>query len=195
MPQTDDLQQQLLYEYWLKRDTWSLCREAVPLLLGYDPDSTDPESSGVAVLRDKVQAAAEEGELSIYNRQGPLETWAVAPAVIYRWATRRGMILPAPFTALMEFIMKTVKWDEAGTTEADDAGLSFSAENEIILGAALAVQNAFPDKCRNADGGIDIRSTIIQMDREAQALFGREELGFTYERVYDLLKNWLDKIR
>lgn len=192
---SEDLQQQLLYEYWLKRDTWLLRDEAVPLLLGHDPTQTDHNAPEITELWEKVRLSAEEGELVVYNRQAPLETWSVTPAGLYRWAGNRDIALPEPFSALMEFILQTVKKDESVRMQEGNEALSFNAENEIILGAALAVVNAFPRACRKEDGSIDIRGTILQLHEHAATLFGSEDPGFTYERIYDLLKNWTDKLR
>lgn len=191
---TEAMRQQQLYENWLKRDTWLLRDEAVPLLLGLDPTSADPAHSGIAGLWETVRVAVEEGELAVYNRQAPAGSWSVAPAAVYRWANRKALSLPAPFSELMEFILQTVKQDEAAHTEAD-SGHSFNVDNENILGAALAVINAFPEDCLKFGGGIDIHRTIALMDQYAVDLFGQDDMSYTYERIYDLLKIWIGRIR
>lgn len=191
---SEDQRQQLLYEYWLKRDTWLLRDEAVPLLLGHDPAQAEERDPEITELWEEVRLSVEEGELAVYNRQAPIESWSVAPETIYRWAGNREIVLPDPFSALMEFILKTVKKDESVRIQDDNEAVSFNAENEIILGAALAVVNAFPRTCRKEDGSIDIRGTILQMHDHAGTLFGTDSPDFTYERIYDLLKNWTGKI-
>lgn len=191
---TEDMQQQLLYEYWLKRDTWLLRDEAVPLLLGLDPARIERTASDITELWEQARSAAEEGELAVYNRQAPVENWSVAPEVIYRWAGNREIPIPEPFSSLMEFILKTVQKDESVRIQDDNEAVSFNAGNEIILGSALAVINAFPELCRKGDGSIDIRATILKMHEHAGVLFGSEEPEFTYERIYDLLKNWTAKL-
>lgn len=190
---TDEMQQQLLYEYWLKRDTWSLRDEAVPLLLGLDPASADPEEPAVQETWDSVKSDVKENRLSIYNRQAPADSWSVAPAVIYRWASENNIPLPAPFSELMEFILQAVK-REGQSDVMEDEGSRFNAENESILGAALALINRFPDACFESDGGIDIHKTIILMKEHATDLFGTPGPEFSYERVYDLLKRWADRL-
>lgn len=190
---TEDMQQQLLYEYWLKRDTWLLRDEAVPLLLGLDPARIELTATDITELWEQARSAAEEGELAVYNRQAPVESWSVAPEVVYRWAGNREIALPDPFSSLMEFILKTVQKDESVRIQDDSEAVSFNAGNEVILGAALAVINAFPELCRKGDGSIDIRATILKMHEHAGVLFGSEEPELTYERIYDLLKNWTGK--
>lgn len=194
-PGAKAMQQQLLYEYWLKRDTWLLRDEAAPLLLGLDPAQVDRNAPDISELWEKMRLSVEQGHLAVYNRQAPVDSWSVAPDVIYRWAGNRDISLPEPFSILMEFILKTVKKDESVHVNDDNEALSFNAENEIILGAALAVVNAFPDACSKKDGGIDIRATVLQMHEHAEILFGVEEPEFSYERIYDLLKNWTGKLK
>lgn len=192
---SEDLRQQLVYEYWLKRDTWLLRDEAVPLLLGHDPAQVEEGDPEITELWEGARLSVEEGELAVYNRQAPVDTWSVAPETIYRWAGNREISIPESFSALMEFILKTVKKDESVRIQDDNEAVSFNAGNEIILGAALAVVNAFPRACRKKDGSIDIRGTILQIHNHAETLFGSEDPGFTYERIYDLLKNWTGKFR
>lgn len=191
----EDLRQQLLYEYWFKRDTWLLRREAVPLLLGLDPERVDHNEPEIAGLWETIRQSVEEGSLTVFNRQAPVESWSVTPEAVYRWAGDRAMPLPEPFSSLMEFILKTVKKEDSVRQTENHEAESFNEENETILGAALAVINAFPEACRKKDGSIDVRKTILQINDHANVLLGREDLGFTYERVYDLLKNRTDKLR
>ena len=95
----------------------------------------------------------------------------------------------------MEFVMKTVKDDTRGHTDPGEEILSeFHADNELLLGAALAVIATRPDACRNSRGRVDVRKLMQLLQEDAGELFGEREINPTSYKSKDLLESWLNKL-
>lgn len=188
----NELAQQKLYETWLKKDHWRLRDEAVPLLAGVDPGAGGEGGPEEALWRDLATAVA-DGVLRVDNPGADPAHWTASPRAVYRWAGDAGHPVPEAFRNLMEFILQTVKQDSA-SAPGGGAETDFHAVNEAVLGAALSVLAAWPDRCRDRNGGIDIRKVILLMHEHAGVLFGSDGLEYSYERVYDLLQERIKKL-
>jgi hypothetical protein len=188
----DELAQQKLYETWLKKDHWRLRDEAVPLLAGVDPE-TGGEDEQLAALWQELAAAVAAGSLRVDNPGAEPSLWTASPRAVYRWVADAGRPVPEAFRNLMEFILQTVKQDPL-SAPGDGAETDFYAGNEAILGAALSVLAAWPDRCFTRNGGVDVRRVILLMHEHAGELFGSDGLEYSYERVYDLLQARIKKL-
>lgn len=142
---------QKLYELWLKKSEWSLLDEAIPLLYGHAPTgpgesaNQKPDKSMQLLLEKSVR----EGTLRLESGEEELSGARVKPEHIYSWAVKQKIAIPPEFSALMDFILKTVINEslEEELPERDASESSLSG-NEKVLGACLALLAKYGDDCR-----------------------------------------------
>ncbi len=194
------LHQQLLYERWLMQPVWRLREEAIPLLLGIDPEASARGGvvPGLTEAQDRVWAAVHaavtegRGPQVIDSGQDP-EHWCVEPADLYRWASGRGLVLPEPFVTLMDFILRAVKAPAgevagAGTpAEADQASV-----REQVLGAALNVLAKCPDQCYDAHGLCSGARIALRIAAQSMRWFDAPEPPLTAPEMTALIDRWLE---
>jgi len=202
------IEQQLLFEKWVKEDSWLLRDEALPLLLGAAPGEWAvflqvPERQADADrLWSRLQECVRQsGSPRLVNSGSPVEQWRVSPADLHGWASSVRVPLPAAYDLLMSFIRKTVNADGAmpeasspfalgqGKTPAGQTGTASAREE--ILGAALTMLANFPGDCRDGNGfaeGHRIASLILQ--RQA-VLFAQGMPEMSEGEIGDLLDRWV----
>lgn len=196
----EKLQQQLLYERWAVKDTWHLRTEALPLLLGLDPDKYTMnddslvEEEAIKGLWRHAGQCIEHGLLQVTNRAQAAEDWRVEPLVIYQWAVISRLSVPDPLVAIMDFVGRTVKRSPppAPHAETPDGGrisASFDEDREKVLGMALAVLAAFPDRCRNAAG--EIRAELMAGVCKEQFRVQGHQPQLADGAMIDLINKWL----
>ena len=199
----EKLQQQLLYERWAVKDTWRLRTEALPLLLGMDPDKYKKNDDSLAeeeAIKGLWQHAAqciEHGLLPVTNKAQKTGDWRVEPLDIYQWAVISRLHLPDPLVAIMDFVGRTVKKSPrtALHAESPDGGqisASFDEDREKVLGMALAVLAAFPDRCRNSAG--EIRAELLTGVCKEQFRAQGQHPGLAAGAMIDLIHKWLHVI-
>ena len=199
----EKLQQQLLYEHWAVKDTWQLRTEALPLLFGIDPDkykmnndSLVEEEAIIGLWRHAAQCI-EHGLLQVTNRAQRADDWRVEPLVIYQWAVISRLQLPEPLVAIMDFVGRTVKKppQPAPHMESPDGGrisAAFDEDREKVLGMALAVLAAFPDRCRNAAG--ETRAELMAVVCKEQFCLQGQQPRLANGAMIDLIHKWLNII-
>jgi len=191
---SDVLEQQLLYERWLKREQWLLRREAIPLLFGVDPEAWPRanEDPAVAAAEARLWQWMNEGDGDarphLANPAVESEQWQVAPAAAVNWWRAAGMRVPETLENLLQFILRVVKTPEAAPA-ADAAPAPRAAEQ--VLGAALAVLSKWPDRCRDEHGFADGALMLNVIRQHAAAWFDGPELPMDGDEAYALIERWL----
>jgi len=196
----EKMNQQLLYERWVVKDTWNLRDEALPLLYGIDPGTYVKGSDSCAAeeaiqgLWQHAQQCIEHDLLPVTNREHHADDWKVEPLAIYQWAVISRMQLPEPFVTLMDFIGRTVKKPSSSPVPAHgpDGGqisAAFDEDREKVLGMALAVLAKTPERCRNAEGKV-AAELIIKVMKE-QPRFQDHSGKLADGAIRDLLNKYL----
>ncbi|MCG8325587.1 MAG: hypothetical protein MI673_08720, partial [Thiotrichales bacterium] len=77
-----------LYEKWVSREHWKLDSEAVPLVLGLDPEGnatieTEHQEQISALIEHARYCISHNLSLSAVNREQDMEQWQVIPAEFY----------------------------------------------------------------------------------------------------------------
>lgn len=196
----EKLQQQLLYEHWAVKDTWHLRTEALPLLLGIDPDiytindnSLAEEEAIKGLWRHAIQCI-KHGLLQVTNKAQKADDWQVEPIDIYQWAVISRLQLPDPLVAIMDFVGRTVKKSplsapHAQTPDGGRTSASFDEDREKVLGTALAVLAAFPDRCRNSAG--EIKAELMVGVCKEQFRVQGQQPQLADGAMIDLVHKWL----
>jgi len=196
----EKMNQQLLYERWVVKDTWNLRNEALPLLYGIDPgiyvkgsDSCAAEET-IQGLWQHAQQCIEHDLLQVKNREHRDEDWKVEPLAVYQWAVISRMQLPEPFVALMDFIGRTVKTTSPSPmpVHGPDGGqisAAFDEDREKVLGLALAVLAHTPERCRNTEGKVTAELLIQAM--QEQPRFQGHSVKLAGSSIRDLLNKYI----
>ena len=195
---------QMLYESWAVKDSWKLKEQALPLLLGIKPDSIPSENEELVARLDDLWSHArkcvEQGVLEVTNRQGKEEAWEISPVEAYRWATIGRIEVPDELSTLMEFISSTVNKKNLTASEpttnsnVNDAADQFVWSREQVLGMALAILAAYPDKCRNSKGRVKVGKIISIINQKADFWLGNKKTGLSETAMKDLLNKWLNTL-
>lgn len=201
----ENIDRQRLYEKWIRKESWLLKTEAIPLLLGLDPERPPAEQIDDDLqlnLWAHAKKCVEKGLLTpVTNSNKQADEWSVSPAVIYRWASVSRIELPDAFAMLMEFVLTTVKQDNSrvdDTTQgheqnSHDEATKLATDRERILGASLALLSACPERCKNRRG--DVKSTKIMtlFGEYENVLFADERPDISSVLVKDVIECWLNK--
>ena len=201
----DDLiRLQLLYESWVIKESWLIMDEAIPLLAGFDPAVESNHEQEVKTSLDEIWKHAkhcvEQELLQVINREEAPEKWRARPVDIYRWARTSRIQLPGIFANLMEFISSTikhaVKHDEASVhnDHADFTAMKFDNDRERVLGVALAVLAAYPEKCRNSKGKVKTDKIINLINEKAAYWSGEQKIEMSPVAMKDLINKWLNTV-
>ncbi len=202
------ISQQMLFEKWLKLDQWRLRDEAIPLLLGIDPEDWDGSRGGA----DGRAAAAEPwsrlqdcvrqgGGPRLSNGDAPAEEWRVSPRDLHGWATSVRLPVPAAFDLLMSFIRKSVLADDAPPDTATPFDFGQAREpaeetasataREQILGAALTMLANFPGDCRDENGFVEGHRIASLILRRRAVLFEHGMPEMPQAEIGGLLDRWI----
>jgi len=203
----EHIEVQRLYERWICKKSWLLKDQAIPLLLGQDPDIDNNEDKFNSMHEElwlHVKTCAEKGLLApLINQQDESDKWEVSPEVIYRWASISRMDLPHEFTNLMDFVLTTVKKDIPAdeftnfSNIADAQGekniTKHSLDKEKILGATLAILASDYEYCLNEKGKLKAEKIIKLINEKSDLLFGNDKPSLSTAVCKDMLDTWLNK--
>jgi len=195
---------QMLYEKWVVKDSWLLKQEALPLLFGIDPESD------ITILQPELlenfnqlwchsKDCVEQGLLKVINREQGNENWRANPLDIYRWARVSRMELPDVFNSVMEFVTKSIKQQELqpvsrDESNIDDGYIRFDENREKVLGIALALLAAYPEKCKNGRGQVQVDKIVSLIYEKGEFWLGNEALDLSSTVVRDLISKWLNTL-
>ncbi len=202
------LGQQILYERWLKKPAWRLRDEAIPLLLGIDPEEWRRADGATGSTRlveahervwDAVRASVmDRAGLRVVDPDAAPADWCVEPAEIYRFASARGMVVPAPLTALMDFILRTVKpsarglQDQRGPDRRGRAEPFEPSVRERVLGAALNVLAKCPDECYDEHGLVSGARIALRIAAQSMRWFDVPTPPLSQAELAAFIDRWLE---
>jgi hypothetical protein len=196
------LRLQTLYEHWLRRDAWLLFSEAVPLLLGQDPNEWQFQlkQARLAALEPQVRAALADAvnktnRPTVLNRESAVDDWEVQPTDIYQWATAQGLAVPEPFERLAQFIMQTVKRGPAlggGPVGGDPVSAAQANGRERVLGAALNLVGKCPENCRDEFGFLSGDKIVHLILEQSIRWFDQERPPLAAAEMVTLIDKWLE---
>lgn len=162
----EQLTLQKLYEKWLPKDKWLLHEEGMPLLLGLNPDSNggdNTEFDKVEELWGHAKDCVNKKLLFVINPEQGDDEWEVLPVDLYRWATVSRISVPAEFSALMAFVIQTVKLEHEKNYKKVEGlqDATYQKHREIVLGAATSLLVNAPEQCNNSKPVTDNITRLI----------------------------------
>lgn len=186
-----DVSVQRLYESALKRDRWNVRFEAMPLLIGVDPESW-PDYLKQNELT-AFEAALWERLADGLDMESDVDLVAVEKIVNYFRAN--GITLPVCFTRLYDFIRQSAgtsqRTGDPGVEPNNDAAAA-QMEKELVLGAALAVVAKMPERCRDEHGFIDGKLVTQLILRTAVRWFPTRAPAMSADDMARLIDKWLE---
>lgn len=178
---------QVLYEQWLKQENWAARSEALPLVVGVDPqlwrtylETGDLEETEQALWADYQRDAGITGE----SDPVPVDR-------VVAYFRDQQVEMPASFSRLYDFVRQVTLSAEPKVEDIAQT-CNHGAETEAVLGAALALVASMPDRCRDENGfvaGEQIATLILQ---SAARWFPLEPPVMTETEMAALINKWLD---
>lgn len=193
----NSITQQKLYEKWAIKKSWHLKNQAIPLLLGIDPENLFVSSKDEVTeqkhldLCKHAQHCVEQGLLSVINRESPIDEWQVEPIDIYRWASISRVKLPEQLSTLMEFIVISMPDITLGSFSDKQYEINHEKDKEYILGAALAMLVTYPEQCRDKNKCVKAEKIISLISKYKNILFGHEIPYLSTTIGLELIERWI----
>jgi hypothetical protein len=186
-----------LFERWASLESWLLRDQAIPLLLGVDPEHPDLLHEDVELKRraDELWRHAERcvrdrlGLRALDSAQQPAK-WRVAPADLYRWAVVSRIAMPETLERLLAFVAQVVKEPEAPQLAATPEAGRLAAQ-VAVLGAALAIISRDQHACRDNRGVLSAAQLAARIEESAEHLFGTDEPPLPASEIIALLRQYL----
>ena len=186
-----------LYEQWACKETWMLYNEAIPLLLGIEPDKKidvdDERKNEIEELFLHAQDCVNKKLLSVINSEKNEKEWQVRPIDLYRWATISRIVVPDELNDLMQFVMQTIKNPvphKDQVIESDSRDASYQKHREIVLGAAMSLLVNSPGTCVNSKGKVKGNLIAKQILTNKKQWFGEEESLLAESAITDLIEHY-----
>lgn len=185
----DEAVMQLVYEKWLKLDTWKARSEALPLAVGVAPERWQDH------IREYDLAKAEQELWATFAASNGIggDDVPVSVTTVYDWFTANGVELPAGFSRLYGFIRQAVL--VAGAAQASNDESTSAAppeEREIVLGAALSLVSRMPRQCRDEHGFVDGAAITELIFETAARWFPNSTPSMTRAQITELIDKWLE---
>lgn len=201
----DPLEQQKLYEQWLRREQWLLRREAIPLALAVNPKEwesltrrDDLRQAERLVWTAVKKCIADQGLPRVIKAHETEDGWSVSPADFYLWAKAEGIAIPEPFEALIQFILRVVKRPEQSQALPcvnDRPAVipqSRSSERETVLGAALNILTKCPEKCYDEHGFVSGAAIADIIESQSTLWFDSPDSPWPSSDMAALIDKWLE---
>lgn len=191
----DHLRLQKLYEKWICKDKWMLQKEGIPLLFGINPDtkeSSDDVSVKIEELWGHAQECVHKKLLSIVNVDNSDDKWEVLPIDLYRWAMVSRISVPDEFSALIAFVIQTVKPEQNShvqTVVEQDAVLQ--KHREIVMGAATSLLVNASEQCLNDKGDVSAKNISRLIIENKQEWFGQDEPLLVESVMTELIEDYI----
>lgn len=187
----DLIKLQLLYEKWVMKGDWRLKDEALLLLLAIDPENkSNPSEIEQNKIYNELWSHAmdcvEQGLLKVINHEQPPEEWRVRPVDVYQWSKISRIETPEPLGRLMEFVVNSVK--------SDKSSVEFDKNRENILGMALAVLAASPERCKNDMGQITVERILKIIEEKSHFWPDNDKPDAPLSGYRDLINKWLTTV-
>ena len=203
--ETDPLHQQRLYEKWSQREEWSVRKEAIPLLLGRDPetwerliDASGPREAEVAAWEDLKANVIRQGRPRISNPTDLEEEWRIQPAALVPWARSAGVEVPEYLETLLQFILNVVK-KPAGAQDASalPRGITATPQNqtqdrERVLGAALNILAKCSEQCYDSHGFVSGKAIVKLIQQQSMRWFDSPQPPMNPADMAAFIDKWLE---
>ncbi|GJM04949.1 MAG: hypothetical protein DHS20C09_09400 [marine bacterium B5-7] len=189
------LRLQKLYEKWICKDKWLLQKEGIPLLFGISPNSDESSHDVLLKIEEQWEHAQEcvnKKLLSVVNIENSADKWEVLPIDLYRWAMVSRISVPDEFSALIAFVIQTVKPEQSAhiqTVVEQDAVLQ--KHREIIMGAATSLLVNANEQCQNDKGNISAINISRLIMENKQEWFGQDEPLLDQSGMAELIDNYI----
>ncbi len=192
----------IMYERWAMKDTWLLETEAIPLLLGIDPEKAEETYKNNVELNEKKNElhihatdCINQQLLKVLNSECDSGTWRVIPVDIYQWAKISRIVLPDELKGLMDYVSGLVKQtslnQESSSENSNKGNDNLLKDREMILGMTLAIVSKYSAECLNSHGKININQVMKIIDEKKSFWLGDYELSMTNQAIKDLLEHWI----
>ena len=198
----DKITQQRLYEKWSSKDKWLLYSEGMPLLFGIAPGinlSSEDEITGkIEDLWKHAKDCVHQRLLSVINKDLPEHEWEVKPVDLYCWATVSRINVPQELSALMAFVVQTIKSTEIkykpdiDNNKVEDT--NYQRHKELTLGATISILINTPELCQNKKGNIVSRKIVNQIIENEKIWFADEKPLLAQSAMEDLINQYLKQI-
>lgn len=201
----DRINRQQLYEKWACKETWQLSSEGIPLLLGLDPESSDSLDEVTRKARDDLWQHASDCVnkklLTVINPDTQPTEWRVIPSDLYSWAMVSRVTVPQELSALMDFVLQTIKVKPV-TAQQDGDSVNEKAHDviyqnhcEITLGAAMSLLANSPEKCQSSRGRVKASLIAAEILNNSNAWFGKEKPLLAQPAMEDLINRYIARAR
>ena len=149
-------------------------------------------------MGEHARHCIEQGLLPVINKESPEKDWRVKPVEVYKWAAVSRVELPEQLTMLMEFLQKTIS-ENRPSPAALNAGMDphierYDSDKEKVLGTALAILAANPDRYRNEDGVVSAEKIVHIISEKGNFWFGDDAPGISPAAMTDLINRWLGTV-
>lgn len=201
----EKVNRQRLYEKWSCKDYWELRTEGIPLLLGVEPYSScvtdDVTSQSMQELWQHASDCVNKKLLVVLNPDMPADEWRVTPSDLYCWATVSRVSVPQELSALMDFVLQTIKTSPAAKEQQAPASndsqhdARYLRHCEITLGAALSLLVNSPDACKSSRGRVKAALIAAEILGNSEAWFGKDEPLLAQSAMEDLINRYVAKSR
>lgn len=193
--QSDIVTQQKIYERWLSQDELNLRDDAMPLLLGVDPEDwpalrdQEPLRSDEDRAWCSVQKAVrDENVPRVLNRNAPEDLWKVKTNDFYAWVKDAAIAVPAPLEQLMQF-MATVGGRE---TVEETINNTTSIAREQVLGGAVRALAEVPQQCKGSDGRVNAEYIHAVLERQSVPWFGLAPPDLSVREIIAIIDRYLN---
>lgn len=191
----DHLRLQKLYEKWICNDKWLLQKEGIPLLFGINPDtneSGDDVSDKTEELWKHAQECVHKKLLSVVNVDNSADKWEVLPIDLYRWAMVSRISVPDEFSALIAFVIQTVKPVQNSHVQTEvELDAVLQKHREIVMGAATSLLVNASEQCKNDKGKVDAINVSRLIIENKQEWFGEDELQLDESAMTKLIDGYI----
>ena len=185
-----DTQAQLRAEVWAKRSVWAARSEALPLLVGADPEDWAAKLELPGNARHEAalwQALA--ANLALGSDADP----ALPPARLRSAADALGLDMPSALGRVLDFITAVLAPSLDG--QGDPEPMLQAAEDRItVLGAALSLLARTPDKCIDEAGYYDAGRVARAIFQQAVFWFPLGPPSLDEAAAATLIARWLPAV-
>ena len=182
-----DHETQRRVEGWAKRSEWAARSEALPLLVGADPNDW---ARALELPSNARHEAALWRALSATLGLGADSNALISPTRLRSAAEANGLDLPLALVRVLDFI--TAVLSPAGEDPPDPAPLLQAAEDRLtVLGAALALLARTPDRCLNEAGYYDAARLARAIFQQAVYWFPLGPPSLDEAAAATLIARWL----
>lgn len=186
-----------LFERWASLESWLLRDQAIPLLLGVDPEHPDrlrddPELKQRAseLWQHAMRCVRDRLGLRVLDGAREPGEWRVAPSDLYQWAVVSRIAMPETLERLLAFVAQVVKAPQPPQASVPPETARLAAQ-VAVLGAALAIISRDPHACRDSRGVLSAARLAARIEETAEHLFGSDTPPLSAPEIIALVQQHL----